>query len=110
MRFGDQTSHSQIGALGWRVNAELCIVNPYAQVTYDRQFGDKTYTTTGAIKSTRTRFSRTTGEQDDDWVDMTAGLNVQITHSISAFAAISQTTGLDSGEQTSYNAGLSARF
>ncbi|MFD3240863.1 autotransporter outer membrane beta-barrel domain-containing protein [Rahnella perminowiae] len=110
MRFGDQTSHSQVGALGWRVNAELGIVNPYAQVTYDRQFGDKTYTTTGAIKSTRTRFSRTTGEQDDDWVDMTAGLNVQITHSISAFAAISQTTGLDSGEQTSYNAGLSARF
>jgi len=41
---------------------------------------------------------------------MTAGLNVQITHSISAFAAISQTTGLDSGEQTSYNAGISARF
>ncbi|NGX88894.1 autotransporter domain-containing protein [Rahnella sp. Lac-M11] len=110
MRFGDQTSHSQIGALGWRVNAELGIVNPYAQVTYDRQFGDKTYTATGAIKSTRTHFSRTTGEQDDDWVDMTVGANVQITHSISAFAAVSQTTGLDSGEQTSYNAGISARF
>ncbi|WP_413529957.1 autotransporter outer membrane beta-barrel domain-containing protein [Rahnella inusitata] len=110
MRFGDQTSHSQIGALGWRLNAELGIVNPYAQVTYDRQFGDKTYTATGAIKSTRTHFSRTTGEQDDDWVDMTVGANVQITHSISAFAAVSQTTGLDSGEQTSYNAGISARF
>ena len=110
MRFGDQTSHSQIGALGWRLNAELGIVNPYAQVTYDRQFGDDTYTATGAIKSTRTRFSRTTGEQDKDWVDMTVGANVQITHSVSAFAAISQTTGLDSGEQTSYNAGISARF
>ncbi|GAB2946371.1 autotransporter outer membrane beta-barrel domain-containing protein [Hafnia psychrotolerans] len=110
MRFGDQTSHSQIGALGWRLNAELGIVNPYAQVTYDRQFGDKTYTATGAIKSTRTHFSRTTGEQDDDWVDMTVGANIQITHSISAFAAVSQTTGLDSGEQTSYNAGISARF
>ena len=110
MRFGDQTSHSQIGALGWRLNADLGIVNPYAQVTYDRQFGDDTYTATGAIKSTRTRFSRTTGEQDNDWVDMTVGANVQITHSVSAFAAISQTTGLDSGEQTSYNAGISARF
>ena len=110
MRFGDQTSHSQIGALGWRLNADLGIVNPYAQVTYDRQFGDDTYTATGAIKSTRTRFSRTTGEQDKDWVDMTVGANVQITHSVSAFAAISQTTGLDSGEQTSYNAGISARF
>ena len=110
MRFGDQTSHSQIGALGWRLNADLGIVNPYAQVTYDRQIGDDTYTATGAIKSTRTRFSRTTGEQDKDWVDMTAGLNVQLTHSLSAFAAVSQTTGLDSGEQTSYNAGISARF
>ena len=110
MRFGDQTSHSQIGALGWRLNAELGIVNPYAQVTYDRQFSDNTYTATGAIKSTRTHFSRTTGEQDKDWVDMTAGLNVQLTHSLSAFAAASQTTGLDSGEQTSYNAGISARF
>jgi len=110
MRFGDQTSHSQIGALGWRLNAELGIVNPYAQVTYDRQFSDNTYTATGAIKSTLTHFSRTTGEQDKDWVDMTAGLNVQLTHSLSAFAAVSQTTGLDSGEQTSYNAGISARF
>lgn len=110
MRFSDQTSHSQIGALGWRLNAELGIVNPYAQVTYDRQFSDNTYTATGAIKSTRTHFSRTTGEQDKDWVDMTAGLNVQLTHSLSAFAAVSQTTGLDSGEQTSYNAGISARF
>ena len=110
MRFGDQTSHSQIGALGWRLNAELGIVNPYAQVTYDRQFSDNTYTATGAIKSTRTHFSRTTGEQDKDWVYMTAGLNVQLTHSLSAFAAVSQTTGLDSGEQTSYNAGISARF
>lgn len=110
MRFGDQTSHSQIGALGWRLNAELGIVNPYAQVTYDRQFSDNTYTATGAIKSTRTHFSRTTGEQDKDWVDMTAGLNVQLTHSLSAFAAVSQTTGQDSGEQTSYNAGISARF
>ncbi len=110
MRFGDQTSHSQIGALGWRLNAELGIVNPYAQVTYDRQFGDDTYTATGAIKSTRTRFSRTTGEQDNDWVDMTLGANVQITDNIAAFAAVSQTTGLDSGEQTSYNAGISARF
>ena len=110
MRFADQTSHSQIGALGWRLNAQLGIVNPYAQVTYDRQFGDSTYTATGAIKSTLTRFSRTTGEQDKDWVDMTVGANVQITDSIAAFAAVSQTTGLDSGEQTSYNAGISARF
>lgn len=110
MRFGDQTSHSQIGALGWRVNAQLGIVNPYAQVTYDRQFADDSYTATGAIKSTRTHFSRTTGEQDKDWVEMTLGANIQITNSIAAFAAVSQTTGLDSGEQTSYNAGISARF
>ncbi len=52
----------------------------------------------------------TTGEQDDDWVDMTVGANVQLTHNLSAFAAVSQTTGLDSGEQTSYNAGIRARF
>lgn len=110
MRFGDQTSHSQIGALGWRLNAQLGIVNPYAQVTYDRQFGDNNYTATGAIKSTRTRFSRTTEDQDKDWVDMTIGANVQLTDSVAAFAAVSQTTGLDSGEQTSYNAGISARF
>jgi outer membrane lipase/esterase len=92
------------------VNAQLGIVNPYAQVTYDRQFGDNNYTATGAIKSTRTRFSRTTQDQDKDWVDMTVGANVQITDSVAAFAAVSQTTGLDSGEQTSYNAGISARF
>lgn len=38
MRFNDQTYHSQIGALGWRLDTKFGLFNPYAEVSYQHQF------------------------------------------------------------------------
>ncbi|WP_114192864.1 autotransporter outer membrane beta-barrel domain-containing protein [Edaphovirga cremea] len=110
MRFGDQTYHSQIGALGWRMDASLGIINPYAQISYQHQFGDDVYRANGGLKSTQTRFSVDTATQDANWVDVTVGANVPLTDSVAAFATVSQTGGLSSGEQFMYNLGVSAKF
>lgn len=110
MRFGDQNYHSQIGALGWRVDTQLGVVNPWAEVSYNHQFGDNVLRATGSIKSTQTAFTREAAEQDDNWVNMTVGANVPLGESVAAFASVSQTGGLSSGEQFMYNLGVSARF
>ncbi|QCR34602.1 autotransporter outer membrane beta-barrel domain-containing protein [Nissabacter sp. SGAir0207] len=110
MRFDDQTYHSQIGALGWRLDARFDRLNPYAELSYQHQFGDDVYRAGGGIKSTQTHFTRTSATQDTNWVDVTVGANLPLTDNIDAFAAVSQTGGLSSGEQFMYNLGVSARF
>nr|AAO38760.1 EstA [Serratia liquefaciens] len=110
MRFNDQTYHSQIGALGWRLDTQFGVFNPYAEVSYQHQFGDDVYRAGGGLKSTQTSFTRDSAGQDKNWVDVTLGANMPLTDRVSAFATVSQTGGLSSGEQFMYNVGVSARF
>ncbi|WP_264273208.1 autotransporter outer membrane beta-barrel domain-containing protein [Duffyella gerundensis] len=110
MRFGDQTYHSQIGALGWRVDSRLGWINPWAEVSYNHQFGDNRWRASGGLKSTATRFSRESAEQDSNWVDVSVGANLPLTENVAAFASFTQTGGLSTGEQFMYNLGVSARF
>lgn len=110
MRFNDQTYHSQIGAVGWRVDSQLGWINPWAEVSYNHQFGDDVWRAGGGLKSTQTSFSRDTADQDTHWVDMAVGAHVPLGEDVAAFASFSQTEGLSSGEQFMYNLGVSARF
>ncbi|CAI1135988.1 autotransporter outer membrane beta-barrel domain-containing protein [Serratia proteamaculans] len=110
MRFNDQTYHSQIGALGWRLDSNFGLFNPYAEVSYQHQFGDDVYRAGGGLKSTQTSFTRDSANQDKNWVDVTLGANMPLTDQVAVFATISQTGGLSSGEQFMYNVGVSARF
>ncbi|CAI1137151.1 autotransporter outer membrane beta-barrel domain-containing protein [Serratia entomophila] len=110
MRFNDQTYHSQIGALGWRLDTRFGLFNPYAEVSYQHQFGDDVYRAGGGLKSTQTSFTRDSADQDKNWVDVTLGANMPLTDRVAAFATVSQTGGLSSGEQFMYNVGVSARF
>ncbi|MBW7981015.1 autotransporter outer membrane beta-barrel domain-containing protein [Enterobacillus tribolii] len=110
MRFSDQNYHSQVGALGWRLDTHFDVINPYAQITYQHQFGDDVYTAGGGIKTSQTTFTRETATQDRNWTDVTVGANLPLTDNVAAFASVSQTGGLSSGEQFLYNVGLSAKF
>ncbi|MDW5501585.1 autotransporter outer membrane beta-barrel domain-containing protein [Serratia proteamaculans] len=110
MRFNDQNYHSQIGALGWRLDSKFGLFNPYAEVSYQHQFGDDVYRAGGGLKSTQTSFTRDSANQDKNWVDVTLGANMPLTDQVAAFATVSQTGGLSSGEQFMYNVGVSARF
>jgi outer membrane lipase/esterase len=110
MRFNDQNYHSQIGALGWRLDSNFGLFNPYAEVSYQHQFGDDVYRAGGGLKSTQTSFTRDSANQDKNWVDVTLGANMPLTNQVAAFATVSQTGGLSSGEQFMYNVGVSARF
>ncbi|MGO2570291.1 MAG: autotransporter outer membrane beta-barrel domain-containing protein, partial [Serratia proteamaculans] len=86
MRFNDQTYHSQIGALGWRLDSNFGLFNPYAEVSYQHQFGDDVYRAGGGLKSTQTSFTRDSANQDKNWVDVTLGANMPLTDQVAAFA------------------------
>lgn len=110
MRFSDQTRHSQIGAAGWRIDTQGLWINPWAQVSYNHQFGDTDSAVSAGLKSTRTTFRRTSAGQDKDWVDMAVGANVPLGAAVTAFAAVSTVVGDRDYRDVTWNLGLSARF
>lgn len=110
MRFSDQTRHAQIGAAGWRIDTKGLWINPWAQVSYNHQFGDTDSAVSAGLKSTRTSFRRTSAGQDKDWVDMAVGANVPLGETVTAFAAVSTVVGARDYHDVTWNLGLSARF
>ncbi|MEZ3498320.1 autotransporter outer membrane beta-barrel domain-containing protein [Pantoea sp. KPR_PJ] len=110
MRYSDQTRHSQTGAVGWRIDSQQWPVNPWAQVSYNHQFGDSDSTVTAGLKSTRTAFSRTTGARDTNWLDVAVGATIPLGERISAFTGVSAEGGNRDGRQLSWNIGVNATF
>lgn len=110
MRFGDQNAHSQVGGAGWRLDIRDTTIHSWAQINYRRQFGDDAYVANGGLKSTRLTFSRTGKTQDKNWVDIAIGADFPLSETVSAFAGLTQTAGVNEGNQTHYNVGFGARF
>lgn len=110
MRYGDQTSHSQTGAVGWRIDSQQWPINPWAQVSYNHQFGDTDSTVTAGLKSTRTAFSRTTAARDSNWLDVAVGANVPLGKTVNAFAGVSAVGGNSDANPLSWNIGVNATF
>jgi len=110
MRYSDQTTHSQIGSLGWRIDSKQWIVNPWAQVSYNHQFGDTDSTVRAGLKSTRTSFERSVEARDKNWLDVSVGANVPLGETVNAFAGVSTVGGNSDYHQVSWNVGLNATF
>lgn len=110
MRFSDQTLHSQIGALGWRIDSKQWPVNPWAQLSYNHQFGDTQNAVRAGLKSTQTGFVRSVNAGDKNWLDMSLGASVPLGETVNAFAGISAVGGNSAYHQLSWNIGLNATF
>ncbi len=110
MRFSDQTLHSQIGALGWRIDSKQWPVNPWAQLSYNHQFGDTQNAVRAGLKSTQTGFVRSVSAGDKNWLDMSLGASVPLGETVNAFAGVSAVGGNSAYHQLSWNIGLNATF
>ena len=110
MRFSDQTLHSQIGSVGWRIDSQRWAINPWAQVKYNHQFGDTDSTVRAGLKSTRTSFARTLAAGDKNWLDVSVGANVPLGQTVNAFAGVSTVGGNSDYHQVTWNVGLNATF
>lgn len=110
MRFGDQTLHAQVGSLGWRIDSKDLPVNPWAQISYNHQFGDSDSAVTAGLKSTRTAFTRSSDGTDDNWINMAVGASVPLGAAVNAFAGVSAVAGNSETHQVTWNVGVNARF
>lgn len=110
MRYSDQTTHSQIGSLGWRIDSKQWVVNPWAQVSYNHQFGDTDSTVRAGLKSTRTSFERSVEARDKNWLDLSVGANVPLGQTVNAFAGVSTVGGNSDYHQVTWNVGVNATF
>lgn len=110
MRFSDQTRHTQTGAAGWRIDTARWPVNPWAEISYNRQFGDAESSVRGGLKSTRTAFTRTVSNGDDSWLEAAAGASVPLTDAVSAFTGVSAIGGNSDRRQITWNIGINATF
>ena len=110
MRFGDQTLHAQVGSLGWRIDSKDLPVNPWAQISYNHQFGNSDSAVTAGLKSTRTAFTRSSDGRDDNWINMAVGASVPLGAAVNAFAGVSAVAGNSETHQVTWNVGVNARF
>ncbi|MGK3116293.1 autotransporter outer membrane beta-barrel domain-containing protein [Candidatus Pantoea formicae] len=110
MHFSDQTYRSQIGSIGWRLESKQFTVNPWAQLTYSHQFGDKETSVRAGLKSTQTSFIRTFKTANKDWVDVAMGLNIPLSNNINAFAGVSTVATKADFHPITWNVGINATF
>ncbi len=110
MRFGHQRYHSKVAGFGWRLNTDFNVIKPYAQIDWQHQLGDDTWSVTGALKSSQATFTTTSIPQDKRWMNVTLGASMPLGTHAAAFARISRTAGLNREERLVYNIGGSLRF
>ncbi|WP_445497073.1 autotransporter outer membrane beta-barrel domain-containing protein [Photorhabdus sp. SF281] len=110
MYFGEQRYDSQVGTLGWRLDTNFGYFNPYAEVRFNHQFGDKRYQIRSAINSTQTSFVSESQKQDTHWREYIIGMNAVITKDWGAFASVSRNDGDVQNHTYSFSLGVNASF
>ncbi|OWO82081.1 autotransporter domain-containing esterase [Photorhabdus luminescens] len=110
MHFGDQRYDSQVGTLGWRLDTNFSRFNPYAEIRFNHQFGDRRYQISSAINSTETSSVSKSQKQDTNWREYIIGMNAAITKDWGAFASISRNDGDVQNHTYAFSLGVNASF
>ena len=96
--------HASVSTLGWRVNSQFGDIRPWAQISYNQQYGEN-------IWKAQSGLSRmTAADQNGTWLDVTVGADMLLNPHIAAYAALSQADNSASNSDYLYTLGVSARF
>ncbi|HBX11916.1 MAG TPA: autotransporter outer membrane beta-barrel domain-containing protein, partial [Leclercia adecarboxylata] len=77
---------------------------PWAQISYNQQFGDNQWKTQSGLGRL------TPSTQYGNWMDVTVGADMLINPHMAAYASMSQAENMSTGEDYLYTLGVSARF
>lgn len=100
----DPLWHASVSTLGWRVDSRLGDLRPWAQISYNQQFGEN-------IWKAQSGLSRMTAtNQNGNWLDVTVGADMLLNQNIAAYAALSQAENTTNNSDYLYTMGVSARF
>ncbi|MDT7093440.1 autotransporter domain-containing protein [Citrobacter amalonaticus] len=100
----DPLWHASVSTLGWRVNSQFGDLRPWAQISYNQQFGENIW----KAQSGLSRMTATT--QDNNWLDVTVGADMMLNQHMAAYAALSQAEKTTNSTNYLYTMGVSARF
>lgn len=100
----DPLWHASVSTLGWRVNSQFGDLRPWAQISYNQQFGENIW----KAQSGLSRMTATT--QDNNWLDVTVGADMLLNQHMAAYAALSQAENIANSTDYLYTMGVSARF
>jgi uncharacterized protein YhjY with autotransporter beta-barrel domain len=100
----DPLWHASVSSLGWRVDSRFGDLRPWAQISYNQQFGDNLWKSQSGLN----RMSAF--DQEGNWLDVTVGADMLLNQHLAAYAALSQAENTNVGANYLYTMGVSARF
>lgn len=103
-RYSDPLWHASVSSVGWRVDTLIGDVRPWAQISYNQQFGENVW----KIQSGLNRLSA--ANQYGNWMDVTLGADMLLNQHLAAYASMSQSENQVLGQNYLYSMGVSARF
>lgn len=100
----DPLWHASVSSLGWRVDTQYGDLRPWAQISYNQQFGENQW------KSQFGMSQSPSPTQYGNWMDVTVGADVLVYPHMAAYASLSQADNTTTGEDFLYTLGVSAKF
>lgn len=104
MQYSDPLWHASISSFGWRVDSRIGGVRPWAQISYNQQFGENIWKAQSGLNRL------TSARQYGNWLDVTLGADMLLNSHLAAYASLSQAENDTFGENYLYSMGVSARF
>lgn len=102
--YSDALWHASVSSLGWRVDSRVGDIHPWAQISYNQQFGENVWKTQSGLN----RLSA--ANQYGNWRDVTLGADMLLNRHLAAYATVSQSESWITGLNYLYSMGVSARF
>lgn len=103
-QYSDALWHASVSSLGWRVDSRIGDIHPWAQISYNQQFGENIW----KAQSGLSRLS--SSNQYGNWLDVTLGADMLLNQHLAAYASLSQSESWITGQNYLYSMGVSARF
>ncbi|GGD29811.1 autotransporter domain-containing protein [Franconibacter daqui] len=100
----DKLWHASVSTFGWRVDSRLGYLRPWAQISYNQQYGENIWKAQSGMHMTAS------SNQYGSWMDVTVGADMPINRHMAAYASLSQADGMAEGEVYLYSLGVNARF
>ncbi|MGY5365826.1 autotransporter domain-containing protein [Enterobacter oligotrophicus] len=100
----DPLWHASVSSLGWRVDTRYGELRPWAQISYNQQFGENQWKSQYGMPQTPALV------QNGNWMDVTVGTDIPFTPHMAAYASFAQGENAVSGEGVMYTLGVSANF
>lgn len=104
MQYSDPLWHASVSSLGWRVDSRFGDLRPWAQISFNQQFGENVW------KSQSGQYRLTPANQYGNWMDVTLGADMLLNAHLAAYATMSQSENTTFGQNYLYSMGVSARF